>query len=167
MPRRTTWIDTHLAQITAAATRDSDMLAGSEEPGDTVNRGLTVTRIIINPLSMLSTTVAGAWGAQALHIGIGVSSISAFDVAASAGLPDPSVEGEAPDSGWLWKAEVIVAQNGANGYNVVAARQAVDVRSQRKLQQGVLFITMSNLTLFGTAFSVATHGIVRTLVKLP
>jgi len=30
-----------------------------------------------------------------------------------------------------------------------------------------LFITMSNLTLFGTAFSVATHGIVRTLVKLP
>ena len=166
MPRRTTWLDTHLAQITATGTRDTDRLAGTEEPGDIEHRGQTVTRIIMAPLTFLSTTVAGVWGAQSLHIGIGVSSVAAFDVAASAGLPDPSVEGEAPDSGWLWKAEYIVSQNGANGHPVTQPYH-IDIRSQRKLQQGVLFITMSNLTLFGTAFSVATHGIVRTLVKLP
>ena len=163
MPRRTTWLDNHISQGIASGGQGKVRLAGTGTAGSEVTRGQTVTRIIINPLSLFSNTVAGAWGVQAVHMGIGVSSLEAFNT--SGALPDPETPGEAPASGWLWKTEFMVSQNGISMDPV--QRMIVDIRSQRKMDQGVLFLVVSNVSAFGTTFTVNVHGYARTLVKLP
>ncbi len=160
--RQTTWEDVHITQGIAAAGQGRVKLAGASTAGSMERRGQTVTRIIISPLNMFSNTVAGPWGVQAVHMGIGVCSLEAFNAGV---VPDPSVPGEAPESGWMWKTEVMVAQNG-EGTDVVT-RIIVDVHSQRMLRQGVLYLVAENITAFGTTFTVNLHGYCRTLIKLP
>ena len=71
-------------------------------------RGWTVTRML-GELVCLSASVAGAWGAGKVDIGIGV--ISREGVTGGV-YPDPNAEADEPTRGWLWRTRLVVAQNG-------------------------------------------------------
>ena len=96
--RRITWESTIVNQLVEAD------LAGERIALDGVlsqsdAQGLTLTRTI-GMLSMVSNTVAGAWGVQCVAFGIGMSSREAFTAEA---LPSPNSNDEEPARGWIYQ----------------------------------------------------------------
>ena len=55
-----------------------------------------------------------------------------------------------------------------NGVSVPVARELrADIRGVRKIEDGEVFLVISNGGSGGTSFTVAMKGLVRLLVKLP
>ena len=158
MPRATTWMDTVM---------DRDVLNGGTgfesllNTGFDLTRGVTAIRTLVT-LGLSSETVAGAWGRQRVYIGIGIASQEAFGAGV---LPDPASESDQPARGWIMRTSVVVAQNGVG--SVVVFPINMDIRGARKIENGELFITIDNLFVGGTSFSVNVSGLVRVLLKLP
>jgi len=123
-------------------------------------RGMTLIRTIIS-LGCLSTTTAGAWGAEGVHLAIGVASQEAF---AAGVFPDPNVGTDKPPRGWVWRSHKVVCQNGVG--SVVSYDVMADIRAARKIENGELYIIAVASNLEGTQFNVDVHGLVRTLYKL-
>jgi len=159
--RRTKWEDTHIATTIAAGATSLGVAIDGTPSGDDA-QGLTLTRML-GELSFMSTTVAGAWGVQVLTMGVGGSSRVAFTADS---LPTPNSNVEQPPRGWVWKTSVAVAQNGA-GAPVVMERVHFDIRAQRKLDGGRLWIVFVNVNLQGTSASVLVSGLIRVLFLLP
>ena len=159
MPRPTDWIDTIIAfSALAGGSEGSQSLMTGVAP---VNmRGMTLIRTILR-LGLFSTTVAGAWGVQGMHMAIGVASQEAF---AAGILPDPDVATDKPPRGWVWRSSVVVTQSGATG--PITQTIEADIRGARKIENGELYIIARNADLGGTTFTVLVSGIVRTLYKL-
>ena len=159
--RRTTWHDVGLKATTVSegATGVNIALDGTLSVADV--QGLTLTRTLGN-LYFMSMTVAGAWGIQALSFGIGISSREAFTAGV---LPDPEGDTEEPLNGWVIRNVVAVAQNGIGG--AVIQRVHFDIRAQRRLDSGRLYLRMVNTDVRGTGFTVGVVGQIRTLFKLP
>jgi len=159
MPRPTDWIDT-LVVLSAAAMggQANQSLMTGVAP---VNmRGMTLIRTIIS-LGMVSTTTAGAWAAQSINMGIGVASQEAF---AAGVLPDPDSATDKPPRGWVWRAHKVVTQNGVGSQ--VAWEVTADVRGARKIENGELYLIITNTNQEGTSFNVNMTGLIRTLYKL-
>ena len=147
-----------VSEETASVAQDSVRVDGSVT--DVVARRLTVVRTIVS-LDIFSTTVAGVWGVQEIALGIGVISREAF---AAGVFPDPVEANDKPTRGWLWRTHQAVSQNGSGGQVLVHIEG--DFRGARKLDAGVLILIINNTPLQGTAFTVFTRGLVRTLFKL-
>ncbi len=158
--RQTRWIDTIVGMTPASGANQAASLLGGVGPVDT--RGVTIIRTMVR-LSFTSSTVAGPWGAQSLHVGIGIASQAAFAIGITA-LPTPD-QSEQPSRGWIYRDFIRPAQNGVNHRHVSELR--ADIRGARKIEDGEVFIVVSNVAGSGTAFSVAVVGLVRLLVKLP
>jgi len=116
---------------------------------------------MIYDLQLMSTTVAGAWGTQALDLGVGLASVEAFDGGV---LPDPNAS-EFPVGGWMYRTRCVATQNGIGAYVTTPCRG--DLRSGRKLDTGIVFMTAFNTPMDGTPFSVRVTGIWRSLLLLP
>ncbi len=158
MARPTDWIDTLVSLNPTTGGQDFQSLMTGVAP---VNmRGMTVIRTIIS-LGMISTTTAGAWGAQRMDVAIGIASQEAF---AAGVLSDPQTGTDKPPRGWVWRTSKVVTQNGVG--SVVVHDLMADIRGARKVENGELYIIANNLALEGTAFNVDVHGLVRTLYKL-
>ena len=124
-------------------------------------QGLTLTRLI-GTLSMGSSTVAGAWGTGRLAVGVGIASREAF----TAGIvPDPRSETEEPPRGWVYKTIEGIAQNGIS--TPVLTHVRFDIRSQRKLDSGRLYLALDYDSELGTTFVARVFGLVRALYLLP
>ena len=100
--------------------------------------------------------------ANLVGIGIGVASTAGFGVVG--GTADPSVAGEEPLQGWVWKCMYWVRETNGNIADPVMVR--MDLRAQRKLGDGVPFLRVTNAAGAGVSFTLRTVGIVRTLYKL-
>ena len=161
MPCMTRWIDTVVAQAAfASGANSATSLLSGIGPVDT--RGVTIIRTMIR-LSFSSDTIAGAWGAQSVHLGIGIASQAAFTMGITA---LPTAEGsEQPARGWIWRDHVMAGQNGVDTQFVSTLRE--DIRGARKIEDGEVFLTFSNIPHTGTPFSIRVTGLVRLLVKLP
>jgi len=158
MPRPTDWIDTTPSFITPTGGQSFQSLMIGVAP---VNmRGMTLIRTILS-MTFSSTTVAGAWGRQSVHLAIGVASQEAF---AAGALPDPAVPTDKPPRGWVYKTHVGVGQNGAGA--AINVDIHADIRGARKIENGELYIIVDNIFIVGTTFSVQMTGLVRTLYKL-
>jgi len=159
MPRPTDWIDT-IISLTLAPMGGSAIQSLMTGVAPVNMRGMTLIRTIIS-LSLVSQTVAGAWGVQRANLGIGVADQDAF---AAGALPDPDVATDKPARGWVWRSYAGVAQNGS-GAPVIYTLTA-DIRGARKIENGELYIAGVNTDSLGTAFTVFVGGLIRTLYKL-
>ena len=158
MARKTFWIDKRINQSIGAGGQTSESLFEGTPPINT--RQTTVVRQIID-LYMQSATVAGAWGSQIIDIGIGVISQEA---ATAQVFPDPNAD-ERPVSGWLFRTQCMVAQNGVGAQILYECHR--DIRTGRKVYDGELTIIINSLAGPGTAFTTQVRGMVRTLLLLP
>ena len=159
MPRPTIWIDSRIGIAPTSGGSANSSLFGALSPTELTRS--TITRMLIR-LEFVSETVAGAWGVQLADVGIGITSQEAF---AASTLPDPSVAGDKPSRGWLYRNQIMVSQNGIS--TDMKTTVVADIRSQRKVDDGELFIIVDSTALLGTSFTMQMRGMIRTLVRLP
>jgi len=159
MPRMTDWIDTLFQLQPASGAQANISLITGAAP---INmRGVTLIRTIIS-IGICSQTVAGAYGAQAVDLAVGITSQEAF---AATALPDPNAATDKPSRGWIWRTRRMVTQNSAG--SPVHVDVIADMRGARKIENGELFLVVNNSAVVGTAFTVEVSGLVRVLMKLP
>ena len=134
----------------------NQVLAASQEEESTLVRTITCFQLV--PVSPAGTSA----NQMLCGLGIGVASREGFDASA---IADPSVSGEEPIQGWVWKCMYWVPENVLNGAEPVLIEK--DLRAQRKIGKGVPFLKFSNDPGAGVApFTMRLVGIVRTLYKL-
>jgi len=161
-PRRNrAWIDFNVdSNLAAGAELVSDLLLNATVNLDTI----TVTRIIGRMLCLPSVVANNTVSAQIVSVGIGVSSNEAFNVGTTA-IPDPNVANEAPPRGWLWKDRGVLVNQQDSG--TVEAWHfpefRFDVRAQRKVDRGTLFIKFVNQDLLAGTTAIKIAGLVRVL----
>ena len=125
---------------------------------------LTVVRIVIDVHVAYLINVTSTDSSSMVDLGIGVTSGEAFAVGGTA-LPKPSATTEYPPRGWLYinsqPVQELVATEGVQRDN---AHFKADLRAMRKIDKGILFLTMENFNVVvGGAMSV--FGRVRVLCK--
>ena len=154
--RRRAWGDTRLAGFALAANGESrsDLLVGLSGV-DTK----TVVRII-GGITVYVPVNNNVETEAAIDVVIGVASREAFDLGT---LPDADAVADYPTQGWLYAATKIVFMTTGS---VEQTRSPVtfdfDLRASRKIDRGVLYMTILNTSLQG-GNSIEITGRVRAL----
>ena len=118
----------------------------------------TLTRTIIGIDIMANVRDSGE-GDQVVDLGIGV-----FDNnMAVANFPNPAVEEEFPPLGWLWRARYRVYASAVDDQNVVRVRVDMNIKAQRKLQNGRPALVTTNTDVQGVATVILVTGLIRML----
>ena len=99
-------------------------------------------------------------GDQLVDLGIGVFSDQADTVAE---LPSPGVPEDFPLRGWVWRARYRIYASAVDDQNVVPRRVDLDMRSQRKLENGRPRLIVANTNNQGQATAIAVTGMIRML----
>ncbi len=123
----------------------------------------TLVRLVADITVQYTVSVTVTDSLSIVDIGIGVASIEAFAVSSSLGLPKPSVNTDYPPRGWIYVASQPVWEKAeSTGILHHAARFQIDIRAMRKIDKGILFMTMenANITVGG---SMQVTGRVRAL----
>jgi len=163
--RRVAWCDFLMAFTVADAGIQLENLLENAPASD----NLTVTRIIGDfmalplPSSELESIIA-------VDVGIGVVNAEAFDLLTGVGMPNPTVEDSTPPRGWLYVARqpVYLSVPGGGtpgGLGLVPAHFKFDIRGQRKVDKGVLFMWMEQNVSTGSSQSIRVIGRTRVLFK--
>jgi len=159
--RKTQWVDTLLDFTIANAGQDIRSLLSTLIGNDT--QGMTLVRTIME-LNLGPINWTGAFGTQALDVAIGMADQESF---LAGTLPDPSVASESPVLGWVFRTRMGLLNPGSVSAGFERRWIQMDLRAQRRIDDGELYMIMDNFPGLGTAFSVQVTGIVRTLYKLP
>ena len=125
-------------------------------------RGSTVTRII-GCLTLTGATEGAVTGDVMVDFGIGVASQEAFSAGAVSDPTDPSAQ---PLRGWLYRCRQFARQTTEAGHPDTAFVWTFDVKSQRKLDTGELFLVVEPNNIIGTSFNIRLIGTIRVLLKL-
>ena len=99
-------------------------------------------------------------GSEQFSIGIAIASQEAF---AAVSLSDPETSTDFPTRGWIWRSQYRIFGFAADQPTIFTRRIDLDLRSQRKLENGEAFIIFTNTALEGTPSSAKVIGIVRQL----
>ncbi len=162
MPRRTAWVDdtTDISLASGSTSIQNPMAEYTED-----KKGLTVTRIICTIMGRAGVETQAAIGFQRLAVGIGIAGFDAIEQGA-ASLPDPNQESQFPPTGWLYRGIKILSA----GVDAAASSWVnwdLDLRAQRKLLYGDIFLRLDNANVQGTSFTCRLHVLTRVLVRLP
>ena len=138
--RPRSWADTRfsIASLVADAPQSFDLLA--ERPSSDTH---TVIRLIGDLTVQYSPNSTIVDSYSRVDVGIGVTSIEAFAVLGTA-MPNPSnTPAEYPPRGWLYIHTLPVSQQ-AESVGVInnVARFVFDVKAMRKIDKGILFLTV-------------------------
>ena len=164
-PRRPrSWVDLSVNENLAAGGREVlNILTAS--PVDLTT--ITVVRILGRLLVIPSVVANSSVSAQRVTVGIGVAAVEAFDIGVTA-LPRAADDGDKPPRGWIYKEHGILVNQQDSG--TVEAWHfpefKFDVRGMRKVDHGILYITMENLDLLGGTTAVKVVGLLRALCLL-
>ena len=157
--RGRSWADTRIAgDALVAGAEDHINLLANAPAVDT----LTVVRIVGDLWLMYTTNVTVTDSLSIVDCGIGVTSLEAFN-AGGASLPQPSQFDEYPPRGWLYvNSQPVQQQVSTEGVTQLMAHFKFDIGAMRKIDKGVLFMTLSqfNITVGG---SMQVVGRVRAL----
>ena len=159
MARSFRWFDNVIGFDVASGSQNLRSLMG----GITLDAGRrsTIARILFSG-SWASQTVVGVWGTEVISWGIGISSQEVF---AAGIVPDPETEAEFPETGWLMRDRFLISQS--SGDSPVVHNRAYDLRAQRKVGTGELYLVSTQGPIDGTSFASTFHGMCRVLVRLP
>jgi len=122
----------------------------------------TVARIIGDFMAFPDDRNATSDAVMQIDMGIGVASQEAFTAQI---VPDPNVQAEYPALGWLYATTQMVLFNNSSGTTeaIVVPVWHFDIRANRKVDKGVLYMTWNNTAADGTGFTVRLVGRLRSL----
>jgi len=160
----TFWAD-HLPNLTVAtgSLARTDMLVDMASVPARHER-MTLTRTVIG-IDVARITHDSGEGSDQVFLGIGVLSRDAF-AASGAAIPDPFVMSDYPARGWVWRAAYRVYGFAADQPAVFNRRIDLDIRAQRKLENGILTLAVKNTAFEGTSSVITVSGIIRTLWRI-
>ena len=156
MARAKFWQDLLVAEVISSS--GSSNVSLTQQLDEVQTRGMTVIRTIVD-LHVAPAPPGGVTGTQQVSMAIGIVAQEAF---AAGVLPDANSGSDRPARGWLWRTHCMVIDMPEGIPEIVHC--GGDFRGKRKLDNGELFINMSNNGFQATAFSVNVIGIVRTLL---
>ena len=122
---------------------------------DTITAIRLVGRITVVPSDASATNS----GVQRIDFGVGVSASEAFTANV---LPDANAGGEQPARGWLWRDSLVCVHEDTVKVHYFGSL-TLDIRSMRKVDRGVLYLTAFSTTMSGTGFTTRMIGILRVL----
>jgi len=157
MPRL--WIDTDVNLLAASGAQASDSLMTGVSATQTRFDQMTLLRTIVG-IDIAYTVHDSGEGSQIVSIGTGIMSQEAF---AASAFSDPETDTDFPTRGWVWRARYRIFGFAADQPAVFTRRVDLDLRSQRKLENGESFVIMTNTANEGVASSVRITGLIRQL----
>ena len=161
MPARRLWIDTIVDQTVSASAEQFIDLTTTFITNEMRLAQMTLVRTIVGIDIAYSVHDAGEGSHQA-SIGICVASRDAI-AAGVASLPNPAVPADFPIRPWVVRARYRIFGFAADQPTVFTRRVDLDLRSQRKLENGNLVLIMHNVAEEGAATSLLFSGMIRCL----
>ena len=159
--RRSLWVDTIFTLTVSNNAESTTDLMGSLLENETRLSQLTLVRTIIGCDIAYSVHDAGE-GSQLAGLGIGVMGREAV-AAGSASLPHPDIEADFPESPWVTRSRYRIFGFAADQPAVFTRRVDLDLRSQRKIGNGILMLVVTNNAFEGVSTTVAFTGLIRCL----
>ena len=155
----TLWIDTILDfQVATGAQGNISLMTGVSATQTRFDR-MTLLRTILG-FDIANTVHDSGEGSQSVSLGVGITSQEAF---AAGTLPDPEVSGDFPRLGWIWRARYRIWGFAADQPAVFTRRVDLDLRSQRKLENGEAYLIVSNVANEGSTALIEVTGMLRQL----
>ncbi len=163
--RRSAWCD-FLMDFTLAdgAVRLDNLLVNAP-----VSDTITVTRIIGDFMVFAGALDENELSAN-VDCGIGVINQEAFDLGTGVGVPNPTVEDSTPPRGWLYASRQLALQTLPTGGTPTGvwrqnAHFKFDLRGQRKVDKGVLYMWLEKNFTAGSSVALSVSVRIRTLFK--
>ena len=132
------------------------VLATSQEEQSTLVRTILC-------LTVLPVTPAVGLDSMLFSLGVGVAGRDAF-AAGAASVPSPAVPSEEPIQGWLYQCMYWILERAGADHTPLLIEK--DIRTSRRIGNGVPFIRADNDPGAGTPFTVRIVGVVRSLYML-
>ena len=155
----TIWLDTFLNDDVAVGTQFLHGLMAGTDPLQNRFDRMTLMRTIVRIDAAYTVHDAGE-GSQRLSIGIALTSQEAFNAGT---VSDPGAEGDFPSRGWVWRSRYRVYGFAADQPAVSNRAIDLDLRSRRKLDNGVSFLVADNGAIEGVSSTIRLEGIIRQL----
>ena len=157
MPRL--WIDTHLnSSIASGAQVDASLMTGVSATQTRFDQ-MTLLRTIVG-IDIAYTVHDSGEGSQLVNLGIAIASQEAL---AAGVVADPGTSTDFPTRGWVWRAQYRIFGFAADQPAVFDRRVDLDLRAQRKLENGEAFIVIANVAHEGVATAIDVTGLIRQL----
>ena len=158
--RQTTWFDTNIGLDIAQGTGGLVRLTPIADDLE----GFTAIWIV-GRTTLLPSVPQSTLAETSVAIGFAVCSEEAF-VSGLVGTPNPEQSQDFPERGWMYRARYVVIDNGFGvPTNIIVMDN--NIRAQRKIDKGVLYLTIHNQTIRGSNFNVRLHGTLRLLCLRP
>ena len=162
MVARRVWTDTHVdLTVGSGSTPGIVDLTSTFLENEMRLAQMTLVRTIIGIDISYSVHDAGE-GSQQGSCGILVASREAVQAGALS-LADPQVALDKPQAPWVWRYRARIYGFAADQPTIFTRRVDLDIRSQRKLQNGELMFIGSNAAEEGVASTILFSGLVRCL----
>ena len=159
MPGKMLWIDTLLNNAVGSNSQAAIDLTVQFTSEETRLAQMTLMRTVLR-FDISHTVHDSGEGSQRVAVGLGIESQEAF----AAGVhPDPDTTGDFPTRGWIYRGVWRVWGFAADQAAVNVARVDLDLRSRRKLENGLSFIVVDNNAQEGVAGTIQLVGIIRQL----
>ncbi len=158
MPRRM-WIDTNLNNTVTIGTQFLVSLMTGVSAAQTRGDQMTLQRTIIG-MDLGRTVHDSGEGSELVVAGIGIASQEAF---AAGTISDPLIATDFPTRGWIWRAHYRVFGFAADQPAVFTRRIDMDLRSQRKLENGEAYLAIDVVAIEGASSTVNVTGLIRQL----
>ncbi len=156
----TLWIDTNVDSDVASGASALISLSGEFTAQQDIRLArLTLLRTIVR-LDVAYTVYDSGEGSQRLSIGVGLAAVEAFSGGFTSDSEDSS---EFPTRGWVWRGVYRVFGFAADQPTINVREIDLDLRSRRKVENGILFLTINNAAQEGVASAVNVTGMVRQL----
>jgi len=158
MARPRAWGDSLINVDLVSGVQQSINLLLTLTASDTITAVRLVGSLTASPASLIGQ-IDGIMG---IDIGVGVAATEAFGVAGA--IPDPNVAGDVPARGWLYRTRMveIKVHSSSSVFEILHVGTAnFDIGASRKVDRGILYMTMSSNPILGTAHTINLAGIVR------
>ena len=157
MPR--IWIDTSASLALATPGQNSKSLMSGVSSTQTRFDRMTLLRTIIG-IDIARLVHDSGEGSEQISVGIAIASQEAFALTA---FPDPEVDTDFPIRGWIWRARYRVYGFAADQPAVFNTRVDLDMRSQRKLENGEAYLIAVSEAVEGANSAIQISGLIRQL----
>ncbi len=159
MPGKMLWIDARINSAIGSGSQAALDLTAQFTGEETRLAQMTLMRTVMR-LDIAYTVHDSGEGSQRVALGLGVESQEAF----AAGVhPDPDTVGDFPTRGWIYRGVWRVFGFAADQPAVDVARVDLDLRSRRKLENGLSFLVADNNPQEGVGVTVQLVGVIRQL----
>jgi len=157
----TLWLDTLMGITNGSGGTQFQSLMGGFAAAQTRLQSMTLLRTIIG-LDVGYNVHDSGEGSQNVAFGIAIAETDAFATGIAA-LPNPEVPLDFPRLPWVWRARYRVFGFAADQPTIFTRRIDLDIRAQRKLENGIAYLITTNTPLEGVAATVFVSGYVRQL----